>query len=113
MENGVSTGAQVVLAVIPIVGIVIGGIIVFFYLLWRHHEVKLQIKTGTYHPGKFDIKTFSLLSGLLLTGTGAILTLFFALMTGFGYALLGGLIPLVIGLCMLIFYKVNPDFKNK
>lgn len=112
MDSMTSNSAQVVLAVIPIVGIVIGGIIIFFYLLWHHHEVKLQIKTGTYNPSKFDIKTFSLLVGLLLTGTGTILTLFFALMAGIGYALLGGLIPLVLGVCMLIFYKVNPDFKQ-
>jgi len=107
-----SNSAQIVMAVIPIVGIVIGGIIIFFYLLWHHHEIKLQIKTGTYSPSKFDLKTFSLLVGLLLTGTGTILTLFFLLMAGLGYALLGGLIPLVIGLCMLTFYKVNPDFKE-
>ncbi|QTQ15684.1 hypothetical protein [Treponema parvum] len=113
MQNGVtSAGAQVVLAVIPIVGIVIGGIIIFFYLLWHHHEIKLQIRTGGYKPAKFDLKTFSLLVGLLLTGTGFVLTLFFLLMAGLGYALLGGVIPLVLGLCMLVFYKVNPDFRN-
>ena len=110
--NVTSQSAEDVLAVIPIVGIVIGGIIIFFYLLWHHHEIKLQIKMGNYRPSKFDIKTFSLLVGLLLTGTGSILTLFFALMAGLGYALLGGLIPLVIGLCMLAFYKINPDFKD-
>lgn len=110
--NLTSTGAQVVLAVIPIVGIVIGGIIIFFYLLWHHHEIKLQIRTGNYKPAKFDIKTFSLLVGLLLSGTGFILTLFFVLMAGFSYTLLGGLIPFVIGICMLVFYKINPDFKD-
>ncbi|MCR5290340.1 MAG: hypothetical protein K6E51_10140 [Treponema sp.] len=106
-----SAEAQVVLAVIPIVGIVIGGVIIFFYLLWHHHEIKLQIKTGIYHQKKFDLKTFSLLTGLLLTGTGAILTLFFILMAGGSYTILGGLIPLIIGVTLLLFYKINPDFK--
>jgi len=108
-----SSGAQIVLAVIPIVGIVIGGIIVFFYLLWHHHEIKLQIQSGTYHHQRFDLKTFSLLTGLLLTGTGIILSLFFVLMAGFSYTLLGGLIPLILGFSLLVFYKVNPDFKKK
>jgi hypothetical protein len=108
-----STGAQVVLAVIPIVGIVIGGIIVFFYLLWHHHEIKLQIQSGTYHQQRFDLKTFSLLTGLLLTGTGIILSLFFILIDGLTYTLLGGLIPFILGICLLVFYKINPDFWKK
>ena len=29
-----SPAAQVIVAIIPIVGIVIGGVVVFFYLLW-------------------------------------------------------------------------------
>ena len=114
MDSAVtSSGAQVVLAVIPIIGIVIGGIIVFFYLLWHHHEVKLQIQTGTYQHQRFDLKTFSLLTGLLLTGTGIILSLFFVLMEGVTYTLLGGLIPFVLGISLLAFYKINPDFKSK
>lgn len=108
-----SAGAQVVLAVIPIVGIVIGGVIIFFYLLWHHHEIKLQIRSGCYKPAKFDLKTFSLLLGILLTGTGFILTLFFVLMSGLDYAMLGGVIPLILGLCLLTFYKVNPDYNKK
>ena len=51
--NVTSQSAEVVLAVIPIVGIVIVGIIIFFYLLWHHHEIKLQIKMGNYRPSKF------------------------------------------------------------
>ena len=41
-----SPAAQVIIAVIPIVGIVIGGTVIFFSLLWRHSEKKLQIKNG-------------------------------------------------------------------
>lgn len=106
-----STTAQVIISVIPIVGITIGGIVVFFYILWHHHEVKLRIKTGTYQTRTFDLKTFSLLTGLLLTGIGFMLTLLFVCMEGFSYVLLGGLIPLSIGVCLLIFYKINPSFK--
>ncbi len=108
-----SETAQIVVAVIPIVGIGIGGIIVFFYLLWRHHEIKLKLRTGTYQTTKFDLKTFSLLTGLLLTGVGFMLTLLFALLNGFSYELLGGLLPLAIGISLLLFYKLNPDFHKK
>ena len=108
-----SSAAQVVIAVIPIVGIVIGGIVVFFYLLWHHHEIKLQIQKGCYTPRKFDIKTFSLLTGLLLICIGFILSCLFLIIEGVSYPLLGGLIPFVIGIGLLIFYKVNPDFNSK
>ncbi len=108
-----SQTAQVVIAVVPIVGIAIGGVILFFYLLWTHHETKLKIRTGSFKENEFDLKTFSLLAGLLLTGIGIILSLLFALIDGFSYALLGGLLPLAVGVCLLIFYKINPDFHDK
>ena len=111
--ESMSQSAQVVIAVIPIVGIAIGGVILFFYLLWTHHETKLRIRTGSYKEPEFDLKTFSLLAGLLLIGVGIILSLLFALIDGFSYALLGGLLPLAVGICLLIFYKINPDFHNK
>ena len=108
-----SESAQIIFSVVPIVGIVIGGITIFFYLLWRHHEIKLQIKTGTFVPSKINYKAFSLLAGLLLTGTGIMLSLVFAVLDGFTYSMLGGLIPAVIGICLLVFYKIYPDFHKK
>ena len=108
-----SESAQIIFSVVPIVGIVIGGITIFFYLLWRHHEIKLQIKTGTFVPSKINYKAFSLLAGLLLTGTGIMLSLVFAVLDGFTYSMLGGLSPAVIGICLLVFYKIYPDFRKK
>lgn len=110
--NMTSPAAQVIIAVIPIVGIVIGGTVVFFSLLWRHSEKKLQIKAGTYQKEQFNLKAYSLLLGLLLVSVGAALSLFFAVAEGLHTALLGGLIPLFIGISLIVFYKVNPDFKS-
>ncbi|MDE5899220.1 MAG: hypothetical protein K2H09_08175 [Treponemataceae bacterium] len=106
-----SPAAQVIIAIVPIVGIFVGGVTVFFYLLWRHHEIKLQLKTGVFVQRKFDLKSFSLLAGLLLSGVGLTLALVFLLISGFSYALLGGLIPAVLGIGLLVFYKINPDFR--
>ncbi len=109
MESAlVSPAAQVIIAIIPIVGIVIGGIVVFFYLLWRHREISLQIKTGCYLPRQFNLKLFSLLTGLLLTGIGLVLTLLFLVLQGLSYPLLGGLLPLIIGVSFLVFFKFCP-----
>lgn len=114
MEQAItSTAAQIIISIVPIVGIAIGGVVLFFFILWRHHEIKLQIKTGTFVPSKINHKAFSLLAGLLLTGTGIMLSLVFAVLDGFTYSMLGGLIPAVIGICLLVFYKIYPDFHKK
>lgn len=108
-----SEPAQVIVSIIPIVGIAIGGFILFFYMLWHHHEIKLQIKTGTFVPKKFNLKVFSLLAGFILTGVGLMLSLVFSIADGFTYSILGGLIPFITGVSFLLFYKINPDFHRK
>lgn len=113
MGNEISQTAQIIVAVVPIVGIAIGGITIFFFLLWRHHEVKLQIKTGTFVPAKFNLKAFSLLTGILLSMVGFMLTVVFAISDGVKYSILGGLIPFAIGVSLLIFYKIYPEFKKQ
>jgi hypothetical protein len=103
-----SPAAQIIISVIPIVGIVIGGIVVFFYLLWRHKEILLQIKTGVV-PKKINIKLFSLLIGILLLCVGSVLSIIFVVLAGISYTLLGGLVPLAIGVGFIVFYKIYPD----
>ena len=108
MENQItSSAAQVIISLIPIVGIGIGGIIIFFAMLWRHHENNLQIKNGTYRKEKFNLKAYSLLIGILFTGIGIILSVFFLILDRFSPSLLGGLIPLTLGICLLVFNKLN------
>jgi hypothetical protein len=113
MENS----TPVLLSLVPIVGMGIGGVIIFFALLWHHTETKLRIQTGNYTKIKFDMKTYSLLIGLLLTGLGSILTIFFTLFVLFFNgpfpSLLGGFIPLSLGICLLIFHKVNYGGKKE
>jgi hypothetical protein len=102
-----SSAAQVIIAIIPIVGIVLGSVLVFFYLLWNYRHKSLLIKAGQYVPPRFDILSFSLLAGLLLGTVGLTLTIFLAIVQGSAYGLLGGLIPLSIGTGLLIYYGIN------
>ena len=112
--NQLSIAAQVIISIVPIVGITFGAVILFFYILWRHHEIKLQIKTGTFVPKSFNSAALSLLTGLLLTGVGFTLSLVFAIIDGFSYSILGGLIPFVMGIGLLVFYKIFPEYhKNE
>jgi hypothetical protein len=107
MEQPPSTAAQVIISLIPIVGIVMGVVVVFFYLLWNHRQKMLLIKTGNYFRPDFDVLSFSLLTGLLLTCVGISLTVFLAIVQGFNYALLGGIIPLSIGAGLLIYFRMK------
>lgn len=113
MESQISSAAQVIISIIPIVGIVFAAIILFFALLWKHSETKMRIRQGINSETKFNLKVFSLLGGLCLSGIGIVLTLIFALLSGISWAILGGVVPLSIGLSLLAFYKLNPEFKNK
>ena len=102
-----STAAQVIVSIIPIVGIVMAAVVVFFYLLWNHRQKMLLIKTGNYKRIEFDLLSFSLLTGLLLFAIGLTLTVFLALIRGRDYALLGGIIPLAIGVGLLVYYGIR------
>ncbi|MDR2185521.1 MAG: hypothetical protein LBO80_07655 [Treponema sp.] len=102
-----SSAAQIIISVIPIVGIVMGSLVVFFYLLWNYKWKKLLVQAGQYRDPKFDLLSFSLLAGLLLGSVGITLTIFLAITQGAGYALLGGLIPLSTGAGLLIFYGIK------
>ncbi|MDR1654962.1 MAG: hypothetical protein LBR96_03105 [Treponema sp.] len=107
MGNISSNAAQVVIAIIPIVGIVMGALVVFFYILWSHRRRTLLIKAGHYTRPDFDILVFSLLAGLLLTSVGLTLTIFLVIVEGTSYGLLGGLIPLSMGAGLLVFYGIR------
>jgi len=102
-----SIAAQVIIAVIPLVGIVMGAVVVFFYLLWNHRRRTLLIKVGHYNRPAFDILSFSLLAGLLLSSVGLTLTVFLAIVTGPTYGLLGGIIPLSMGVGLLAYFCIK------
>jgi hypothetical protein len=107
MEQITSAAAQVLVAIIPIIGIVMGAVVVFFYLLWNHRRRTLLINAGHYNRPGFDLLTFSLLAGLLLGSVGLTLTVFLAVVAGPTYGLLGGIIPLAMGIGLLAFYGIK------
>ena len=113
MEQITSAAAQVLIAVIPVVGIVMGAIVVFFYLLWNHRRRAMLIRAGQYNRPAFDLLSFSLLAGLLLGSVGITLTVFLAVVSGLSYGLLGGIIPLSMGIGLLTYYVIKHGDKVK
>ena len=112
MDQYTSRAAQVIIAVIPIVGIVMGSVVAFFYLLWNHKRNTLLIQAGHYSRPKFDLLSFCLLTGLLLTTVGIALTVFLAIFRGVDFALLGGIIPLSLGIGLLAYYGMKHGNKS-
>jgi len=107
MEQITSAAAQVIIAIIPIVGIVMGSAVIFFYLLWNHRRRTLLIKAGHYERPDFNLRSFSLLSGLLLGSVGVALTVLLSIVEGASYGLLGGIIPLSMGVGLLSHYMIK------
>lgn len=107
-----STAAQIIVTVIPIVGIVMGSVLLFFFLLWNYRLRKLIIEKGLYVKREFDFGTFSLFAGLVLTSIGACLMVFFVILEGFTYPILSGLIPLSLGLSLLLFFVIRAAMKH-
>jgi uncharacterized membrane protein len=108
-----SNAVNIIVSVIPIVGIVMGSAVIFFYLLWNHKQRMLMIQKDLMQRRNFDFETFSLLSGLLLLGIGASLTLFFVLKQGLSYSVLSGIIPLSLGISLIIFFMIKRTLRGK
>lgn len=107
MESVPSPAAQLMITVIPIVGIVVAGIVVFCSLLWNHQERMAQIERGLPPKQLIDLESFVLLLGLLSTAVGLVLTVVQWIVNPGAYALLGGLIPLAVGLGFLLYYRIG------
>jgi hypothetical protein len=90
-----------------------GAVVIFFYLLWNYRRRVLLIKAGQYSRPDFDLLSFSLLAGLLLSSVGLSLTVFLAVAAGRGYGLLGGIIPLSMGAGLLVYYGIKHGDKAK
>jgi hypothetical protein len=102
-----STAAQIIVTIIPIVGIVMGGVVIFFFLYWNHKQRMLIIEKGQYQKTEFDLSTFSLFAGLVLTSIGVCLVLFFVILEGFSYPVLSGLAPLSLGVSLILYYVIR------
>ena len=113
MENVPSTAAQILVTVIPMIGIVMGSIIILFYLIFNYKQKKLMIEKGIYQKNVFDLDSFSLLSGLILFSIGLSLMIFFIIKEGVSYGILGGIIPLSCGVALIAFFIIRIVMKKK
>lgn len=108
-----STAAQIIVTIIPIVGIVMGAFVIFSYIYYNHKQKLAMIEKGITRKLNFDLDIFSLFTGLLLFSIGLFLTVFFIIKEGISYSLLSGFIPLSCGTSLLIYYILRIILNKK
>ena len=108
-----SAAAQIIVSIIPIVGIVMGCLVILFYLLWDYKYKVFLVEKGLRKDKPFDFISFCLLSGLILLTLGICLVVVFLVIDGFSYSVLGGMIPASIGISMLLFVKISGRMKSR
>ena len=98
---------KLVIYLIPLFGIVFGTTLLWSIFYWWHKQRVELIRSGLYKPTQFDLRAFYFFIGLLLTFIGLVLSIVFILVLGKTMTMLGGLLPLAIGLGLLTYYKLR------
>ena len=103
-----SSASDILLSLVPLLGVVFGATLLFFFLLWQYRLRKELIRVGRTAPEfMVNIRLISLLVGLLGVFAGVPLTALFYAIDGLSYALLGGVLPLFAGVGLLLFYAMT------
>ena len=98
--------AQVLIAILPLVAVIMLSVLLFFTLMWEFKKKKMLIEKGQEHERPLGYEKLFLL-GIVSFCIGAGLVVFFALNSGISSSLLGGIIPAMAGLGIIIFYGVR------
>lgn len=107
-QSNSSTAAEIILSLVPLLGIIFGATLIFFFLLWNYRIKKEMVRTNQFKPTTVsNLRMFSLLVGLMSLFVGFPITFLFIAIEGITYAALGGLIPLFTGVGLLVFYTIS------
>lgn len=100
--------SKMIIALIPIVGIIVGGVVLLRFFEWYFEYKKFLVESGYYKPLHLkDFRIYILLLGILSISAGIPLTIIFVIVYGISFASLGGLIPFFIGVGLMIFYSLS------
>lgn len=105
VSRGLSNTAQVIIAIVPLVSVIVLGILSFSFMLWDHQKRMMIIQKGGTPPSR-KINEKLLLLGIVALFIGVGLTVFFIIYNGLSTSLLGGIIPTTAGLGIITAYAV-------
>lgn len=104
--------AQVLIAALPLVAVVLLAILTFFFMLWDHQKNRIIIERGE-KPVPRNVDDKILLLGIIALFVGAGLLVFFAFHDGMTNALLGGIIPAMTGLGVVTHFLIAHRNKSR
>ena len=106
--DGGSEAAQIIISVVPLLGVILGATLLFFFFFWNYTLKKVLIRAGQYqYQSLKNVRIFTLLIGIISVSVGLPMTILFAGVEGMSYSLLGGLIPSFVGIGLIVFYIVS------
>lgn len=105
--NPLSDAAQIILAIVPIVGILFGAFLFFSLFYFYHKQKLLLIEKEHYQPFQFNWNMIFIVGGAIMTFIGIVMVVVFVLSGAIRYELLGAGIPLAIGLALIVSYLVS------
>jgi hypothetical protein len=95
--------AQVLIAILPLVSVVLVSVLLFFHLFWEYRKAKLLIEKGLPVP-RSRLNERLLLLGVVALFVGLGLLIFFILAGERGDTLLGGIMPTAAGAGLIVYY---------
>lgn len=110
--QSLSPAAQILIAAIPLVAAILLAVLAFAYILVDYRRTRLIVEKGLT-PIHRDIDDKLLLVGLVSLFVGTGLLVFFAVKTGLGDSLLGGIVPTAAGLGIITYYIVIQAIKKR
>ena len=103
---------SIVISTIPIVAIIFGSIHIVLFLILHYRFKKELLLKGKYRDFSLnDLRRFLLLCGLLSIAAGTPLTFLFLFIYGIRPPILGGAIPLSVGIALILFYLFTRNKK--
>lgn len=108
-----SGASQIILAVVPIVGVLFGGFLFFSLFYFYHKQKTLMIEKGIYRPVHFNWSLIFIVTGFIIGMSGMAITVVFLINGATGYELLGGGIPLAIGFSIVLSYFLSHKLLKK
>lgn len=108
-----SEASQIILSIVPIIGVLFGSFLFFSLFYFYHKQKMLLIEKGLYKPVRLNWNLIFIVTGFIISFSGAMITLVFIINKNFGYELLGGVIPLGVGLAIILAYLVSSKVSSE
>lgn len=101
-----SLTSQVLISLVPIIGVLLGTFLFFSLFYFYHKQKVLLIEKGLFKPIRINWSLALVLTGMALMMTGVSITTVFLINKKTGLELLGGLVPLGVGIALFSSYFI-------